>query len=202
MQQELHGRRRGVVADEHDGMVGVEREQALMLHLLLGAVEAVEDPGGTAQPRVRGSELERPDLRVRLDGVQGGEQGCGVDAIAHGADMVSVADWPSGSDGCGDGLVPVRVWAATTPGLMSRAYSEMALRYPSLERGTLLPPWCARRASRGLRPRGWPPSVPRRPVGPRCRRCSVRPPGARGPPPVARSSPAGFSRYSSGPRER
>jgi hypothetical protein len=42
MEDELDRGRAVVLADEHRGVVGVERERLLVLHLLHGAVEAVD----------------------------------------------------------------------------------------------------------------------------------------------------------------
>ena len=77
---------RVVLADEDGRVVGVERERLLVGHLLHGAVEAVDRRlvVGAADPLVRGAELELGDVVVALHGVDRGEQGRGVDAVAGG----------------------------------------------------------------------------------------------------------------------
>jgi len=80
-------------------VVGVEDVHVLVLHLLHRTVEAA-DRGlavRAADPFVAGAELELGDVVVPLDGVEGGEERGGVDAVAdrvvggHGHDVGSPA---------------------------------------------------------------------------------------------------------------
>ena len=66
-------------------MVGVEVERALVGTLLADAEEALDGAAivGSADPRVAGAELELRGLGRCLDRVECGEEGCGVDAVAH-----------------------------------------------------------------------------------------------------------------------
>ena len=87
MQDVLDRCRAVVAADQHGRVIGVEHVRLGVLHLLHGAVEAVDRRlvVGAADPLVAGAELELGDLVVALDGVEGGEQGGGVDAVADRA---------------------------------------------------------------------------------------------------------------------
>ena len=85
VQHELHRGRSVVVADQDGGVVGVEDEGALVGALFADAEEVVDGAAvvGAADPLVVGAELEPGRLGGLLDGVQGGEQGGGVHAVAH-----------------------------------------------------------------------------------------------------------------------
>src|SRR6185312_10863919 len=85
--QHVLDRRRAVVrTDQHRRMVGVERERLTVVHLLLGAVEAVDGRAvvGPAHPGVGGPEAELRDVGIALHGVDRGEQGRGIDAVTDG----------------------------------------------------------------------------------------------------------------------
>ncbi len=72
-----------VCADQHCRVIGVDDGLVLVLELLAGAVEAVHRRPvvGAFHPRVTGPELERGDVWLRLDRVEGGEQCRGVDPV-------------------------------------------------------------------------------------------------------------------------
>ena len=71
-------------ADEDGGVVGVEDELALVRALLADAEEVGDRRAAVRplQPLVVGPELELRGRRHLLDGVEGGEERRGVDAVA------------------------------------------------------------------------------------------------------------------------
>jgi hypothetical protein len=86
VQQVLDRRRAVVRPDKHRWVVGVERKRLPVGHLLLGAVKAMDRRliVGSAEPAVGRPELELGKVGVAPHGVERGEQGRGVDAVADG----------------------------------------------------------------------------------------------------------------------
>jgi hypothetical protein len=74
-----------VLADEDGGVVGVE-DEAPLVGAFFADPEVVGDGAavvGAADPLVVGAELEAGCLGRLLHGVEGGEEGRGVHAVAH-----------------------------------------------------------------------------------------------------------------------
>ena len=84
VQHELHGGRSVVLADQDGGVVGVEDEGPLVGAFLSDPVVVGDGAAvvGAADPLVVGAELEAGCLGRLLHGVEGGEQGRGVHAVA------------------------------------------------------------------------------------------------------------------------
>ena len=152
-------------------MVGVEDERLLVLHLLHGAVEAVQRGlvVGAADPAVGGTELELADLRRGPHGVERGEQGGRVDAVA---DRVV----GGGHGGCVSSGGCRRV--ATRATVRMRPSPNLP---PSASRPARRAEGSGKAAASGSSPSAHDPSENR------CTRCDVRPRPRRAPRPPRRA---------------
>jgi hypothetical protein len=87
VQQGLGGVGAGVSANEHGWFACIEDKFALARGVLLTRAVKLPDRAAvvcSAQPYIPGAELESRQVRLLFDGVQGGEQNAGINAVAYG----------------------------------------------------------------------------------------------------------------------